>query len=113
MIVQLQEGLYPDFVGRRQIFAGNGNGPASYATGGDAVTLSNPRLYIDVLFGGMITVSGNYVVYAVPAAVGFRQAWKLVWFYATSVHGTIGQPVSAATNLSAEQLQVGGFCGQF
>lgn len=114
MVVNLIEGLYPDFVGRRQIFAGSGNGPASYVTGGDPTTLSNPRLYIDVLFGGVMTVSGNYVVYAVPSGVGIRQTWKLVWFHTTTVGGgVVGAQATAAANLSVEQIQIGGFCGQF
>ena len=114
MVVTLLDGLYPDFVGRRQLFCGNGNGPAAYVTGGDPTTLNNPRLYIDVLFGGVMTVSGNYVVYAVPAGVGVRQTWKLVWFHTTTAGGaTVGAQATNGANLSAEQLQVGGFFGQF
>ena len=112
MVLALLQG-YPDFVGKRQIFAGSGNGPASYVTGGDPVTLSNPRLYIDVLMGGVLSVSGNYVVYVVPSGVGERQTWKALWFNATAVHGTVGAQATAASNLAAEQVQLGGFCGQY
>lgn len=109
MVVNMIEGLYPDFVGRRQIFAGSGNGPVSYnTTTNDVVTLSNPRLYVDVLFGGGMTVSGTYYVLAQSTGVGARQTWSLVW-RVTSTNAEVGNGI----NLSAEQIQVGGFCGQF
>jgi hypothetical protein len=109
MVVNMAEGLYPDFVGRRMIFAGNGTGPASYTTGGDPVTLSNSRLYIDVILsGGALTVDGTYYVLAIPSGTGVRPTWKLKWY---AVGGTT--EVAAATNLSTKTLIVGGFCGQF
>lgn len=108
MVVNLTEGLYPDFVGRRMIFAGSGNGPASYTTGGDPVTLSNPRLYIDALQGGVATTDGTYWVVAVPSGPLPRQTWKFLWYPI----GTITQP-AAGTNLSSKVIDVAGFCGQF
>lgn len=107
MIINFFNG-YPDFIGDRQAFAGSGTGPASYVTGGDPVTLQNPRRFIDVLFGGNLTLSGTYFVRAVPAAANERTTWKLKW-YVTST----GSEVAAAVNLSAETIVLGGFCGQF
>src|SRR5271167_3639223 len=102
MIIQLQEGLYPDFVGRRMIFAGSGASlPTSYSqTTGDPVTLSNPRLYIDVLFGGMQTINGTYTLQARPAGVGSRQAWSFHWFVTAT-----GAEVANATNLSGQSVE--------
>jgi hypothetical protein len=108
MVVNMTEGLYPDFVGRRQIFAGSGAGPTSYTTGGDPVTLSNPRLYIDALQGGVATTDGAFWVVAVPSAAGPRQTWKFIWY----TIGTFNQP-TAGQNLSTHTLDVAGFCGQF
>jgi hypothetical protein len=109
MVVNMTEGLYPDFVGRRQIFAGSGAGPASYTTGGDTVTLSNPRLYIDIILsGGMLTTDGTYYVFPIASGSGPRATWKLKWY---AVGGTT--EVAGGTNLSTKTLNVGGFCGQF
>jgi hypothetical protein len=110
MVVNLTEGLYPDFVGRRMIFAGDSASlPSSYSrTTGDPVTLSNPRLYIDVLFGGLQTVSGTYTLQARPSASGPRASWTFHWFVTAT-----GVEVANAVNLSTEKVQVGGFCGQF
>ena len=108
MVVQLTEGLYPDFVGRRMIFAGDGTGPASYVTGGDPVTLSNPRLYIDIIDGGLSNGAGTYYVQPIKSGVGFRQTWKFKWF----VTATAAE-VAPGTNLSTSSIPVGGFCGQF
>jgi hypothetical protein len=111
MVLNMLYGLYPDFVGRRAIFVGNGTGPSSYTTGGDTVTLNLPNYYIDALSGDVLTVSGTYFVRPIPSAIGPRAIWKLVWYYATG--GSINTQVSSAVDLSAEQLQIGGFCGQF
>jgi hypothetical protein len=109
MVVTLQEGLYPDFVGRRMIFAGDGTGPASYVAGGDPVTLANPRLYIDYLSSGSLSNgAGTYYVQAIKSGTGSRQTWKYKWY--TTSNAT---EVTAATNLSAASVPVGGFCGQF
>jgi hypothetical protein len=109
---------YPDFVGKRATFVGWGNGPASYSqytagiapaagTGGDPISLPLPNYYIDAASGGM-SVSGTYYARATSSGVGPRQTWKLVWYVA----GTNAQ-VAAAVNLSAEQIQIGGNCGQY
>lgn len=80
--------LYPDFAGRRAIFVGSGAGPASYVSGvGDLVTLSLPNYYIDVLLGGVTSVSGNFVVFGDPAGTGTRQSWYLRWFGASTSGG--------------------------
>lgn len=110
MIVTPIEGSYPDFVGRRMIFVGPGTSlPASYSrTTGDPVTLSNPRLYIDLLESGMQTIDGTYYVQARPSATGSRSSWAYHWFVTAT-----GAEVANAVNLSTETIQVGGFCGQF
>ncbi len=106
--------LYPDFVGRRALFVGFGNGPTSYVLGtGDLVTLSLPNYYIDVLLGGVTSVSGKYIVYPDPVGTGTRQQWYLRWFYATNPPGTVGTEVANATNLSGESVQLGAMVGQF
>jgi hypothetical protein len=107
MILTMVNG-YPDYIGYRQAFCGYGNGPASYVTGGDPVTLQNNRRFIDVLFGGMKTVSGTYIVYAQPSASGERITWNAVWYVAAT-----GAQVTPTTPLSAETVQMGGFCGQY
>lgn len=110
MIVTLQSGSYPDFVGRRMIFAGTGiNLPTSYSRGtGDVVSLANPRLYIDVLYGGIQNTDGTYTLYARPSQTGSRASWSYHW-YITSA----GTEVANGTNLSGINVEVGGLCGQF
>jgi hypothetical protein len=106
--------LYPDFIGRRATFVGNGTGPTSYVLGtGDLVTLNLPNYYIDVLLGGVTSVSGKYVVYPDPAGTGTRQQWYLRWFYALASAGTVGNEVASTTNLSGESVQLGALVGQF
>lgn len=105
---------YPDYIGYRQAFVGHGTGPASYVTGGDPTTLQNSRRFIDILFGGALSLSGNYIVYAEPSSTGERITWNAVWYYAVTGGGnTAGTQVSAATNLSGETVTMGGFCGQY
>jgi len=111
---------YPDFVGKRANFVGYGSGPASYATwtagtapaastGGDSVALPLPNYYIDAIDNtGQNSVSGTYYVKAASSGVGPRQTWRLAWY----VTATNAQ-VTAATNLSAEQIQISGKCGQY
>ena len=101
--------LYPDFVGRRAIFVGFGTGPALYSqTAGDVVSLNLPNYYIDAIGGAVSTVSGTYYVRPRPAGTGVRQAWTLDWFVTAT-----NAKVANAVNLSAEQVQLGVFCGQF
>jgi hypothetical protein len=110
---------YPDFVGKRATFVGFGNGPASYTqfvpavapavgTGGDPVTVPLPNYYIDAIDGSGATASGTYYFRPVSLGVGPRQKWALIWY----VTATNAQ-VAAAFNLSAEQVQIGGKCGQY
>lgn len=97
---------YPDFVGKRATFVGWGNGPASYnATTGDVLTLPMPNYYIDAVPSRADTLSSNFFVKIIPSGVGPRQKWALFWFTAA---GAV-----ASGNLSAEQLQIGGWCGQY
>lgn len=112
MVVNMTEGLYPDFVGRRQIFAGTGKGPAVYNNvTGDVVTLSNPRLYIDaILTGGTFTTDGTYYALAQPIGGGGpRQQWCLRWFLA----GGNTELANGSVAVANKTLAVAGFCGQF
>ena len=105
---------YPDYVGKRQIFCGNGVGPKSYAVktsspnaGGDVIVFPPFQNYIDVTFPAM-SLSGTYIVYPFPVAVGPRQVWSLMW-----VTRTTGAEVAASTDLSAESVQLGGYAGVY
>src|SRR5712664_996001 len=84
---------YPDYVGKRFIWCGYGNGPASYVVGGDPLYFSRFNNYIDIVeSSGVQTISGNFTVAAVPSAVGARAAWKLKWLFAPqqdSVNGVL------------------------
>lgn len=104
---KLLEG-YPDFIGRRIAWCGYGNGPKSYVTGGDVVTLPGFKMYIDVIFAGGFSVSGTYYVDAIQQGVGARQTWKIIWTVAST-----DAEVAPGTDLSAEQVQIGGFGGTF
>ena len=115
--IQTYSANYPDLVGRRFIFSGSYVGPASYVTGGDPVQLSNFGLYIDdILSSGNLSVSGNYIVRAIPSEVNTstggtggtgRPTWKLMWYHDCDT----GNEVAAATNLSAEKFWISGFGG--
>lgn len=107
MQLQLLHG-YPDYMGKRYAFVGFGNGPKSYVTGGDPITLPGFQQYIDLLMSGGFAVSKTYYVDAVQAAVGARQVWKLIWTVAAT-----DAEVAAAVDLSAESIQVGGFGGDY
>jgi hypothetical protein len=105
---------YPDYVGKRQIFCGNGTGPTSYVqktstpnAGGDIVTYPPFQNYIDIIFPAM-SLSGTYIVYPYPVVVGPRQVWALKW-----VTISTGTEVAASTNLSAESVQLAGFAGVY
>lgn len=99
---------YPDLMGKRFGFVGYGNGPKSYATGGDQVTLPGFQNYIDLLMSGGFAVSKTYYVDAVQAAVGPRQVWRLIWTVAAT-----DAEVGNGVDLSAESIQVGGFGGVY
>lgn len=108
MQLNLISGLYPDFVGKRSLFVGNGNGPKTYTTGGDPVTVNISPFYIDILFGGVFTVSDTYYVLASPVGIGQRQTWSLIWKVAST-----NAQVAPGVDLSAEKLQIGGIGGRF
>jgi len=105
----------PDYVGRRFIFAGYGNGPKSYvntganATSGDIVNsqaLGFER-YIDSITGDL-AVSGTYYVHAQSSGVGARQTWRFRWFVTAT-----NAEVANGVDLSAEQVQVSGMGGDY
>jgi hypothetical protein len=99
--------LYPDFVGRRALFVGFGNGPSSYTAGaGDPVTLNLPNYYIDALCGGVMSTDGTTYAMAGPSGSGVRQTWNLYYYVASS-------GAQASGNLSAKVFQIGAFVGQF
>lgn len=103
---------YPDYVGRRLIWCGNGIGPKSYVAvtatgGGDPLALPGFQNYIDVAFPSL-TVSRTYLVIPVPVIVGSKSTWRLKWVTQSS-----GTEVTAAVDLSAESVQLGGFGGVY
>lgn len=103
---------YPDRVGKRFILCGNGAGPKSYVTvtaaaGGDPIAVPAFENYVDILFPA-VSVSRTYIVYPIPNIVGARSTWRLKWCTASN-----GTEVSAATDLSAESVQIGGFGGVY
>ncbi len=107
MILSLYKG-YPDYIGRRQAWAGSGVGPASYSqTTGDVLQLTGFQQYVDSVNGSM-SVSGTYFVRAKPSNAGPRQAWSLHWYTASS-----GAEVSNAVNLSGETVVLSGFGGSY
>lgn len=99
---------YPDRVGRRFIFSGNATGPTSYSTTtGDVVTGLPYNNVVDVIFPSM-TVSRTYEVRFYPSALGARVTWAARWYTIST-----GAEVANGTDLSAEQIQVGGFGGTY
>lgn len=112
----MQKG-YPDYVGKRFIFAVPYIGPALYVVGGETVALPRYNNYIDYINSGALAVSGNYFLRAMPgapnlsgpAAGGFaRVPWKVRLFAtATNVEAAAG------TVLSAEVFQLTGFGGVY
>ena len=106
MQVTLLKG-YPDMVGRRRIFAGYGNGPATTSsTVGDPIIIPGYETYIDIAWGGR-SVSGTYYCIAQPSGVGARQTWSLFYYNAST------GAVITGTSLAAEQFQIGAFGGQY
>src|SRR5512146_3143911 len=106
MDVTLNQG-YPDRVGRRYIFCGSAVGPSSYTTGGEVLNIGQFNNYIDAVFPAR-SVSGTYILYGVPSAVGPRATWK-----AFIVTASTGAQVGSGTDLSAEKFVVGGFAGVY
>lgn len=108
MIVTLNQG-YPDYVGRRFLWAGYANGPSSYTTGGETLTVPGFQQYIDsVDSSGILSVSGNYWGQAIPSGSGPRATWKFIIYAA----GGFTQ-VTATTDLSAEVFQLSGKGGRY
>ena len=112
----LQKG-YPDYVGKRFIFAMPYTGPAVYPLGGEVVAMPRYNNYIDSINSGGLSVSGNYYLRGIPsapnlsgsAASGFARAtWKVQVFAVAN-----NQQVGAGTNLSAEIFQLTGFGGVY
>jgi hypothetical protein len=95
-------------------------GPVSYSqTTRDPVANPGAGDYIEFPMSA-VTVSKNYRVEFYPLSATLRQGapsasqsgWVAMWFNNTSTAGTVGNEVSAATNLSAEQLVFGAFVSQ-
>jgi hypothetical protein len=101
MLLTLLHG-YPDLIGRKFAWVGYGNGPTSYVTTGDPVSLPLPYTYIDAIFGGTITVSGTYYVTPSISQIVTRPAWKLIWNYATA-----GSVASVAQNVAGTGMTAG------
>lgn len=107
MILNLFKG-YPDRVGKRFLFAGSGAGPSSYnQTTKDVVTLNQFNNYIDVLHGAT-TVSGTFIVRAIPTIAALRATWKLTWVVVAT-----GAEVANGVDLSAERVILGGSGGMY
>lgn len=99
---------YPDYIGKRFAWAGYGNGPKSYVTGGDPVTLPGFQNYIDIVFASGFSLSKLYNVDPVNSANGQRATWKMIW-----VVFSTGLEVANGVDLSAETVQIGGFGGTY
>lgn len=110
----IQKG-YPDEVGKREIFSVSWTGPKSYtntatfATSGEAFSGSilGFQRYVDLIFSA-VSISGTYIVRGIPTATGARASWRLHWYTESS-----GTEVTNAVDLSAESVQIGGFCGKY
>jgi hypothetical protein len=101
------------------------SGPTSYSqTTRDPVSSPATGDYIYFPMEA-VTLSKNYVVRFYPSATGQLRAgavntpgqastpgWTAMWFNNTTTAGTVGNEVTAGTNLSAEILQFGAFVGQ-
>jgi hypothetical protein len=107
---------YPDFVGRRTIWCGFGNGPASYQQATkDVIAFPRQTFYIDVIIPALSTngttgVLGTYIVYGVPIPAGYgpRLNWALKWVVAAT-----GAEVGNGVSLANEVVQLGGFGGTY
>lgn len=101
---------YPDRIGKRFAWCGVYVGPSSYSTGGDTVTLPTFNNYIDSIeSSGGLSVSGTYIIRAIPSAAGNRATWKLKWYTAAAPQ----TEVTAATDLSAEKFLISGLGGVY
>jgi hypothetical protein len=86
---------YPDRIGKRFAWAGYGAGPAVYNSAlGDPITLPGFQNYIDTV-NSALSVSGNYLVSAVPSVAGARANWSLFWTY-SGAQGVNSLAISAA-----------------
>lgn len=104
-----QAGLYPDFIGKRSVFAGIGTGPADYTTGvGDPVSINFSPFYIDTIAGGVLDTTGTYIANFYSKVTGTRQQW-----YARYSVASTGAEYGGGTALANLQWQVGGLGGQF
>ena len=100
---------YPDRVGKRSMWAGTGNGPASYVGGNaptDQLVINMFQFYIDSVTEVSISVSGTYYAIAQPSVAGVRANWFLRYFTTAT-----GAEVANATNLSTEKFILSGFGG--
>ena len=110
MVVTVQSGLYPDFIGKRSVFFGSATGPASYTTGtGDAVSLNLTPFYIDTMNSGILDTTGTYTVLFYSKATGTRQTW-----YARYIVAATGAEYTGGTALKSLVWNgIGGVGGEF
>lgn len=102
---------YPDFVGRRSIWCGYGQGPEHYSrTEKDPLHVPPFSYFVDAIIPA-VSSSGRYMVYGVAEGVGARQEWKLKWVKASGEDA--GEEVENNHDLSEETVQLAGFGGQF
>ena|SRR6516162_5399103 len=113
---------YPDNIGKRQAWAGTGNGPASYTGGNsptDTIIIDRFQFYIDSVSEISISASGTYYAIAQPGTVPIATAGqsslnnpRSTWFIRYFTTAT-GAEVGNSTNLSAEKFTLSGLGGQF
>lgn len=100
--------LYPDFVGRRALFVGNGTGPAvSSNTVGDPLTLNLMNYYIDAVLDGAST-DGTTFLQAYPNSAGPRMTWTVFYYSAAAPTAPLN-----GSNLSGKTFVVSAIVGQF
>lgn len=103
---------YPDLVGRRRIYVGNGVGPTSYVqyavgppvSGGDTLAGLPFQTYIDSL-QPCFSTDGTIFAMPIPNGIGPRQTWRFRYFNVSASTPGIGAEVTAATNLSTKNFQ--------
>lgn len=91
---------YPDLVGKRSIFAGYGNGPASYLQAGDPLYIPQYGFYVDIAFPAR-SVSGAYDIVPKPSSFGPRATWNLFW------SGVAGAVASVTQNAAGTGMTPG------